>query len=445
MKYAYLILSIILISGAVFAAPPGVPHQFFGSVTINGALAADGTVISARISGIEVKSQVTVGGTYGYSPYMFFIEDPEHDRSGSIINFFVNGENTGITAIFSNFATTNLNINLNSLNVDSIVISPIPAYETDNLTAIYTCSNGAGGPCDVNVQYNWFKNGASLNINRNVLTNGNYTTNNNIIASVRVFNGTSWSSWRNSSMLTIGDDIPPIVSSFTITPENVILSQYTTFGAICSDSNSIDFVHFEVIDPASNSANYSSYLFEGSYILRYTPLATGTYSVKAFCRDGSGNMASSSAKTLTVSQPPSPPSGGGSPSGGGGGISTPPKPKNTTNVTVEGTLTPQITPSQTDGTCTERWLCTDWSWCVNGINTRTCEDVNKCGTDLYRPMESQPCGAEEANSPVSSLISGMAVFGDPTIMGGVIVILVIVVFVLWKLFSRKPKNNANAA
>jgi len=43
----FAMISFALMTSAVFAAP-GVPHRFFGTVSINGAPAADGTTVTAR-------------------------------------------------------------------------------------------------------------------------------------------------------------------------------------------------------------------------------------------------------------------------------------------------------------------------------------------------------------------------------------------------------------
>jgi len=44
---------------------------------------------------------------------------------------------------------------------------------------------------------------------------------------------------------------------------------------------------------------------------------------------------------------------------------------------------------------------------VDGLQTRTCTDEDECGTEEYRPFESQPCSAEETApggpSPLSFL------------------------------------------
>jgi len=41
--------------------------------------------------------------------------------------------------------------------------------------------------------------------------------------------------------------------------------------------------------------------------------------------------------------------------------------------------------------CAESWSCTDWSSCLAGTQTRTCTDVDACGTITSKPAESQNC------------------------------------------------------
>ncbi|MGV8171304.1 MAG: hypothetical protein ACP5OA_01250, partial [Candidatus Woesearchaeota archaeon] len=41
--------------------------------------------------------------------------------------------------------------------------------------------------------------------------------------------------------------------------------------------------------------------------------------------------------------------------------------------------------------CIEEWECSDWSTCNNEIHTRTCLDINTCGTNNTRPVESEKC------------------------------------------------------
>jgi len=41
--------------------------------------------------------------------------------------------------------------------------------------------------------------------------------------------------------------------------------------------------------------------------------------------------------------------------------------------------------------CEESWTCTDWGDCSDGTQTRTCTDINSCGTEDNKPGESQGC------------------------------------------------------
>jgi hypothetical protein len=41
--------------------------------------------------------------------------------------------------------------------------------------------------------------------------------------------------------------------------------------------------------------------------------------------------------------------------------------------------------------CSERWICSDWSPCVNGSTIRACEDLNSCGTIAAMPATEKDC------------------------------------------------------
>lgn len=41
--------------------------------------------------------------------------------------------------------------------------------------------------------------------------------------------------------------------------------------------------------------------------------------------------------------------------------------------------------------CTENWQCSSWSSCTNNQQTRTCTDLNNCGTTNNKPIETQSC------------------------------------------------------
>ncbi len=108
MRYILAAVMIVLLSSVALAVP-SQPHRFYGTVTVNGAPASDGTTVSARIYGIGVASTTTADGRYGYSP-VFYIADPNSVRAGSTIEFFVDDVSTGQTATFVNGKSTSLNL-----------------------------------------------------------------------------------------------------------------------------------------------------------------------------------------------------------------------------------------------------------------------------------------------------------------------------------------------
>ena len=44
--------------------------------------------------------------------------------------------------------------------------------------------------------------------------------------------------------------------------------------------------------------------------------------------------------------------------------------------------------------CIEEWNCSKWSNCVNGLQTRTCNELNGCGTETNKPREKQECSQQ---------------------------------------------------
>lgn len=49
-------------------------------------------------------------------------------------------------------------------------------------------------------------------------------------------------------------------------------------------------------------------------------------------------------------------------------------------------------------TCTPNWQCSEWSECVNNVQSRTCDDVNVCGIEEGKPALSQSCTPPESCS-----------------------------------------------
>jgi len=55
-------------------------------------------------------------------------------------------------------------------------------------------------------------------------------------------------------------------------------------------------------------------------------------------------------------------------------------------------------PLQINLRCVENWQCTDWSDCENGIQTRTCTDLNDCGTTADKPATEQTCSVSSRST-----------------------------------------------
>jgi len=65
-----------------------------------------------------------------------------------------------------------------------------------------------------------------------------------------------------------------------------------------------------------------------------------------------------------------------------------PNPTGSFDITIEqGTGTADSPPAS----CVENWVCSSWSICGNGLQSRTCSDSSNCGTTANKPTESQSC------------------------------------------------------
>jgi len=88
-------LSLLLPMNVVYAFPP-IPQVFFGSVTLDGSPAPDGTSVTAEMNGRTAGSDTTSGGQYSLT-----INTIDGDSNGDTINFFVNGYAAGSTSFQS--------------------------------------------------------------------------------------------------------------------------------------------------------------------------------------------------------------------------------------------------------------------------------------------------------------------------------------------------------
>ncbi|MFH0928896.1 MAG: hypothetical protein V1818_00905 [Candidatus Aenigmatarchaeota archaeon] len=116
----------------IVLAIPAMSHKFYGTVTINGQPAPDGTTVTAKINGVDVSSTTTSGGNYG-DDYSFGVPDPDGIRVGSEIRLFVNNVYSGVSAVFCNAC-------YNLCGTDSVGCAPL------NLAVTIPTTTGGASP-----------------------------------------------------------------------------------------------------------------------------------------------------------------------------------------------------------------------------------------------------------------------------------------------------------
>jgi len=108
MKKIVFMFIIILIISSVNAQPSlQPPHLFYGTVTVNGQAAVNGVLITTKIDDTDVAFDTTKDGSY-----YIVVEDPYGDRVGEEVKFFISGEDTGESGIFSNQVSARTEVNL---------------------------------------------------------------------------------------------------------------------------------------------------------------------------------------------------------------------------------------------------------------------------------------------------------------------------------------------
>lgn len=65
--------------------------------------------------------------------------------------------------------------------------------------------------------------------------------------------------------------------------------------------------------------------------------------------------------------------------------------------------------------CPESWSCGNWSSCsTNGMQARTCNDLNSCGTSNSKPSTSQSCTVQSCQSPPTKPCASAVFVGYPS-------------------------------
>jgi len=161
LLYPLIILAVVLCVVPACAVPafadtptklPSIPHAFYGTVTIGGSDAPVGTVVTAKVGGVQCGSiTTTVAGQYGGSgAFDAKLTVTGEIATGATISFFVNDVDTTQTYAFSPGGVDELNLTAEApsdTTAPSVVITALtPDPASDNTptftgTATDTLSN----------------------------------------------------------------------------------------------------------------------------------------------------------------------------------------------------------------------------------------------------------------------------------------------------------------
>jgi len=65
-------------------------------------------------------------------------------------------------------------------------------------------------------------------------------------------------------------------------------------------------------------------------------------------------------------------------------------------------------------TCAENWSCSPYSQCSSGSQSRSCYDLNGCGTTYFRPALSQACSMTTGNASIILIPTTLVDINNPT-------------------------------
>lgn len=162
-----LVLAYLIIPGVSYAAP-GIPEQFYG--TVSGASA--GAEVAAHVQGVVVAKSIVANGSYGAAPKLLLVPDPDNAFAGATVSFTVGGFVVPQTAVFKNGAVTKLDLVLptggNATAVNTVAQpSQAPAPSVTSLSETQkkfdTNNDGKIDILDFNrLMADWIKKGKGL-------------------------------------------------------------------------------------------------------------------------------------------------------------------------------------------------------------------------------------------------------------------------------------------
>ncbi len=295
----YPLIILVLLLGAVPASAdvptdlPGIPHAFYGTVTIGGSDAPVGTVVTAKVGGVQYGSiTTTVAGQYGGSGAFDAKLLVSGDiATGATISFYANGNVASETYAFSAGAATELNltVTITDTTAPSVTITALTPDPTNDNTPTFT---GTATDTESNissVEYrvdagSWTAATASdgafdslsegYTFTTAALADGAHTV--YVRATDAVSNTTAEADYASDSFTVTVDTTAPTVSSTSPVTDATGVAIDATVSVTFSeamDAATITTSSF-TLDSVSGSVSYDS----GTYTATFTPGASLSYS-----------------------------------------------------------------------------------------------------------------------------------------------------------------------
>ena len=129
-----VIMALLLGASPALADGPTLPHAFYGTVTINGADATVGTVVSAKVGGVDCGSYtIKLLGHYGNLPERDYLFVQGDISNGDTITFHVRGILTDTDTFSEGGGPTekNLTLVITSQSITGKVAQTVPSGQTN--------------------------------------------------------------------------------------------------------------------------------------------------------------------------------------------------------------------------------------------------------------------------------------------------------------------------
>jgi len=141
--YPLIIVALLLCAFPAHADMPTLPHAFYGTLTINDSAAAVGTVVKAKVGGVECGSiTTTVAGQYGGSgAFEQKLAVSGEIATGATIYFYANNIEADQTYAFSSGDVTELNLTVEAppdTTAPSVIITALSPDPTKDNTPTFT-------------------------------------------------------------------------------------------------------------------------------------------------------------------------------------------------------------------------------------------------------------------------------------------------------------------